>query len=199
MSEEPVSSLPPMSDSQVRRAESFRTMLEADAPAIYAWAAGRLGAFRAREESQDFAHEVFLRAARSHRVAAEPIVNFRAWMFGIAKLTLLEWIRARSERRSLGLGVGGDDTKLDLHTALASSISRRVAKNESLAMFLRQVDTLEPNDKRIVFEYLIEGRSSEELAAALGYADGGGVRTRAMALKAKLTAEAPYAADYFSE
>lgn len=194
-----MSTSPQLSPSEARRAEAFKALLEADAPAIYAWAAGRLGSFRAQEDSQDFAHEVFVRAAISYRDSTTPILNFRKWMFGIAKRTLLEWLRARSERRSLGMGVGGDHAKLDAHTEVASGVSRRVAKNESLAMFLKLIDTLEPNDKRVVIEYLIEGRNSEELAPSLGYADGGGVRTRAMTLKAKLIAEAPYAADYFSE
>lgn len=187
-----------MGEPRKRSQEEFSRDLEAEAPALYAWATARLGGHRDSTEADDFAQEVIVRALRAHRNRSDEITNLRAWLFGIARRTLLELLRARMERRAVGLGIGGDGQDLDGIAQIASSVSRRVAGNDQVVKLLEIVRGLPETDQRIIAEYLIEGRTSEEVATTVGLTDSG-VRQAAVRLRALLIGRAPFAADYFKE
>lgn len=178
--------------------DRFREELEREAPAIYAWASATLARFRAANDAADFAQEVILRALRAHDANSAKIKNHRAWFFAIARRTLLEWVRAGAERRALGLGVGGDGNDLDEHVRVASGVSRRVARSDQVNKLLEVVRGFDETDQRIIVEYLIEGRSSEQVAEVVGLS-AGAVRQAASRIRAELAVRAPFAADYFND
>lgn len=146
--------------------EQFELLYERLAPALYAWAELRLPTTL---EASDLIGEVWLRATR--RVAEfDPTRSpFRAWVFGIAKNVLLQCLRQQYRDPAI-LGSRADSLCPELEEVpeAVTSLSSRIAREESLANFLGRVGLLDSQDRELVVFCGLEGLSCGEAATRLG-------------------------------
>lgn len=140
------------------------------APALHAWACVRLGADRARIAPEDLTQEVWLRAVEVFERFDGTRMPFRAWLFAVAKHVLLE-VRRRLERFQAEQGAHGSTTRLlalDQVPLEVSTISRRLARDETVQQFVARVETLDQVERMTVVHCGLEGMPLAEAAARLG-------------------------------
>ncbi|MFT5052567.1 MAG: RNA polymerase sigma-70 factor (ECF subfamily) [Chlamydiales bacterium] len=151
-------------------AESFAHLYEAIAPALYTWAELRIRPTqRAHLDPQDLVQEVWFRAWRSiERFDAEN-VPFRLWIFRVAKNVLLEGLR-RMQRLDQAGGVGPTTRMFALQNMPdeATAVSRRMAREETLADFAVEIRGLPQEDQKLVVHCGLEGLAYKDVAGRLG-------------------------------
>jgi len=139
------------------------------APALYAWACLRIRpSLRGRIDPEDVLQEVWLRALEAERPRDALDASFRPWIFGVAKNVLLEALRKTERGRGEGVG---SSTRQSLVNALpdqATAISRRVAGDEVLRLFIESARALPDKDRMILLHHGFEGLSHSEVATRLG-------------------------------
>ena len=150
--------------------EGFSQLYERLAPALYTWAELRIRpSQRAFLEPQDVVQEVWLRAWRSIDTFDADTTPFRLWVFRVAKNVLLEGVRKiqRMDRKS---GPGPSTRLFALHNLADSetAVSRRIARDESLAAFAGEIRELEDEERKLVVHCGLEGLSYREVAGRLG-------------------------------
>ncbi len=139
------------------------------APAVYAWASLHLrDPLRRRLDPEDVLQEVCCRAFQGFRGYDPERSDFRAWIFGIARNVLRQALRRLSKSRS----GGGEELSLSSEAPdvpdTATSISRRVARQEQLTRFLERVNEL-PDPERLLLIYRgLEGLPHEQVGKLLG-------------------------------
>lgn len=145
----------------------FEELFPEVAPALFAWASLRVRApLRARLDPEDVLQEIGFRAWRQFGDFNPSVAPFRAWVFGIAHRVLQEALR--SVARSVVRGVDGQSSfSIGNYPASATSISRRVARDEAVQGFLRRLERLTEDDRRLVMLRGLEGLSHAEVADAL--------------------------------
>lgn len=146
---------------------SFQPLYERVAPSLFAWARlNVLPELRKRVDPQDLTQEVWMRAFSSFARFDPAQGTFRAWLFGVAKLVLLEGLR--NARR------GGDQAGSAFDLAAVpegvTAISRRLARDESIERFLEYVATLERADRDVLVYLGLEGMRAADAAERLGLA-----------------------------
>lgn len=150
--------------------EEFAREYERIAPALYAWASLRIRpSLRGRLDPEDVLQEVWVRSLEIHASRDPSRGSFRAWIFGVAKNVLFEVLR-RLELPGSGGGLG-PSTQGDLLANLpdqATAISRRVARDEGLQLFLERVNSLPREDRAILIHRGLEGLPHAETATRLG-------------------------------
>ncbi len=150
--------------------QRFAQLYEEAAPALYAWASLRIRpAMRGRVDPEDVLQEVWVRALESDGRREASGAEFRPWIFGVAKNVLLEAFRKLEQSRS-GRGLGSS-TRLALIEELpdqATAISRRLAQDESLRVFLERARELPDEDRMILLHHGFEGLTHAEAATRLG-------------------------------
>jgi len=151
--------------------ERFGELYERIAPSLYTWAQIRIRPdLRQWIEPGDVVQEVWCRAWKIFDSFDPSAVTFRFWVFRVAKNVLLEAFRkldsptfkARSREsaaeRALELADVPDS---------ATAITRRVAREESLHLFAKWVQTLEESDRMLLVHHGLEGLSQAEVAERL--------------------------------
>lgn len=150
----------------------FAELYEETAPALFAWASLRIRpSLRPRLDPEDLLQEVWVRALEAEGRRREAGADFRPWVFGMAKNVLLEAFRKTEAPRARG-GLGSS-TRLALIEELpdqATAITRRVAKDETLRLFLERARALPDEDRMILLHHGFEGLSHSEVATRLGLA-----------------------------
>ena len=169
--------------------ETFAQHYERIAPALYAWASLRVRpSFRGRLDPEDVLQEVWVRALEVHESRDPSRGSFRAWIFAVAKNVLFEAFR---KLEGAGGGLGGPSTRARLLANLpdqATAISRRVARDEGLRLFLDRVGRLPREDRMILIHCGLEGLTHAETATRLGLTRDT-VAKRWQRLRAKLEGE----------
>jgi len=137
------------------------------APAVYGWALVRIPAgLRARLDPEDVLQEVLCRIlARAGEFDASR-GSFRSWVFGFARRVLHEALRRCAQD-----GAGGERlglTDLALLPEEATSLTRRVARDETLRVFARRIEGLEAEERRLILLRGLEGLEHEDVAKELG-------------------------------
>lgn len=149
----------------------FDLEIERLAPALFAWAEARLGAeLCAALDPQDLVQEVWCRAWRKREDFAARGVPFRYWVFRIAKNVLLEALRRLSDPGA-NAGTPGSTTRLFLLDNLpdhATTVSRRLARDELREQFASWLSTLDEADRALVLHVGLEGMTHAEAATRLG-------------------------------
>ncbi len=156
----------PLPDPAQRLADLYPPL----APALHAWACVRLGTDRTRIAPEDLTQEVWLRAVEVFERFDAGRMPFRAWLFAVAKNVLLE-VRRRLERCQAEVGAQGSTTRLlalDEVPLEVSSISRRLARDETVQQFVARVQTLDPIERMTILHCGLEGMPLAEAAARLG-------------------------------
>ena len=95
--------------------------------------------------------------------------KFRGWIFGIANNVLreaLQDLRRRPPRASHGRG--SSRPSLGNLPDDATTISKRVARDESLRQFIAELETLNEDERRLLVFRGLEGLSHQEVADLMG-------------------------------
>lgn len=151
------------------QSELFAEHYERVAPALYAWASLRIRpSFRGRLDPEDVLQEIWVRALEIHESRDPSKGSFRAWIFAVGKNVLFEAFRKVDGG---GGSLGGPSTRarmLDNWPDQATAVSRRVAKDEGVRLFLERVRDLPREDRMILVHCGLEGLTHAETATRLG-------------------------------
>jgi len=157
----------------VQRGDSslFDELYARTAPSLYAWAVLRSPA---SVDPGDIIGEVWLRAVAGLRTHDGANYEFRAWIFGIAKNVLLQFLRVRRNDRTVtrtGIGPHGVSTNaLDQLPESVTSISRRLAHEDSIRLLHEYADRLDATDRELLVHCGIEGSTCTDVATRIGIA-----------------------------
>lgn len=162
----------PSSSDPAAGAFDLDSLYREHAASIYAWACLRLaGGLRQSVSPEDLAQEIWVRAARSAKARHANSGPARAWLFTIAKHVLYEVRRAAERQRSDGSGGSGGTTRLltlDQVPADITSLTQRLARDETLRQFLSQAEALDEDDRLLLIHVGLEGMPQTEIAPRLG-------------------------------
>ncbi len=171
--------------------DGFTERYVALAPALYIWLRLRTpplleGVF----EPDDLLQEIWLRAYRIRDRFDLERSSFRAWLFVVAKNVLFEAARraARLRRFSIGSGRTSQILRLKGIPDEATSVTRRVARDEELRRLGSWLEELPEPDRDLVVHLGLEGLSQGEAAARLGLSREA-LKKRWQRLRARLRAE----------
>ena len=138
------------------------------APAVFAWVGAHLGpGLRSELDPEDVLQEVACRAFARQADYDPEQGPFRAWLFGIARNVLFQSLErmtgsGRPDREWLTTG------GLSRVPEEATSVTRRVARDDSQRRFLDLVDDLTEEERALVLQRGLEGLPHEEIATELG-------------------------------
>ena len=151
---------------------AFTRLFDEIAPALYAWVELRLRGDRSagsRVEPGDVVQEVWLRAWRGLEHFEPDEVPFRPGIFRVAKNVMLEaWRQASRTRQAKGAGPTTRLFALENLPDGATSISRRLARDETLAQFGERVLALSEEDRKLVVHCGLEGMPRKDVAVRMG-------------------------------
>lgn len=154
-------------------AAHFNRLYEHVAPAVHAWAELRIRRDgRTELDAQDVVQEVWFRTWRALEKFDDESVPFRKWVFRVAKVVLLELLRDGRRRRQLDLGSDVKRAVFDEIVDAATAVSGRVARNDSIATFVRFVASLPQDEQRLLLTCGLEGLNYEEASRRLDSTPG---------------------------
>ena len=169
----------------------FEELYAEAAPALYAWAELRIRPpLRARLDPQDLLQEVWLRARRAF-AGFDPRTSFRAWAFRIGKNVLLEALRASQRERAADPTPQGPLLALDGIPQSVTSITQRIAREDSVRSFLEHARALDEVDRMLLVRCGLEQETCARAAVELGLGEDAAIK-RWQRLRARLR-EAPWA------
>lgn len=143
----------------------FVSLYERLLPALYAWASVRVP--RSEMTSEDFVQEVWLRAIRNLRTDAATNHPFRAWVFAIAKNTLLEILRRRASPR--GKQEHSEPSAIARIVAdSTTSVAAKLAHDETMHQLVEFASGLDRVDRDMFVHCALEGRTCIDVARQLG-------------------------------
>ncbi len=146
----------------------FSTSWTGAAPALAAWARLRTRpALRRRLDADDLLQEVCARAYGAYEGYDPARGPFQAWAFGIAGRVLKEALVQLGRAPEAVVDRSGT-AFLDRVPDEATTVSRRLARDEALASFCAWVDTWEGEERDLLVLRGLEGRSHADVAAHLG-------------------------------
>lgn len=165
--------LPPDSDRAPEvDAARFAELWSDAAPSVYAWLELHVREpLRVHMDPEDALQEIACRAFDSFERFDASAGPFRAWVFGIARNVLyraLQRLGRTLASRSAGVERGFDTQSWGRLPDTTTSITRRVARDESLRQFVNEVRALDEGDRRLLMRRGLEGRAHEEIAQELG-------------------------------
>lgn len=169
----------------------FNGRYEKVAPALCAWATRHVSqTVRARVEVDDLLQEVWLRAFRIRDQFRGDDSAFRAWLFAIAKLVLLEV--QRSVRRAQRVRIDdGHTTRVfdrDQVAAHVTALSQRLLRDEAIRRFCDHLRSLSREDQDLISFCGLEGSTCAEAARKLGIGVDAAIK-RWQRLRTRLRAE----------
>lgn len=146
-------------------ADPFAVHYPAVAPALRAWAVlrtrGVLGRFL---EAEDLVQEVCFRAYRSVAGFDPARGSFRRWLFGVASHVAADLLRQAARARARGFGPDVLGSRAGGVPEEATTLSRRVARDEGLLRFLARVGELDEADRDLLLWRGLEGLQLAEVA-----------------------------------
>ena len=148
---------------------AFNELYEEVAPALFAWARCRIRAGRGVHlDPADLVQEVWCRAWRGLDDLDES-VPLRPWLFRIAKNVLLESFRSHQrDERSGAMGPTTRHMVLQNAPDFATTVSRRMMRDENLAAFDRVLQGMPNAERDLILLCGLEGLPLQEVAARLG-------------------------------
>jgi RNA polymerase sigma-70 factor (ECF subfamily) len=149
-----------------RPSEGFAELYRRVAPAVVVWSRMHVHeGLRARLDPEDVLLETLVRAWQRFDQFDPARSTFRNWLFGIARNVLLEAFRKLSSSSATSTPVTG--LTLSLVPDTATSITRDVARRESLLEFAARVRALPREDQRLLLYRGLEERTHEEVGQLL--------------------------------
>lgn len=161
-----VSQPPPAGDSGL---DAFAMDFAVAAPVLLAWAHCRIrGELRQRLDAEDLVQEVGVRACLRRGDFDPRRGTFRQWLFGFASHVWLEALRELGRDPLGGRHRRGGDSQLPAVADTVTTISRRVAADESHRTCRARLDELDDVDRRLVVAIGFEELTHGEAAKLLG-------------------------------
>lgn len=151
-------------------AREFVEHYKAVAPALFAWAGVRARRWRQPSlDPEDLVQEVCCRAFERFDTFDPAQGPFRAWIFGIANNVLREALAelAGPGGRRRDTGTSSRAPGADLPDE-ATSVSRRVARDESLRILVGRLCGLDEDERRLLLLRGLEGLPHADVAALTG-------------------------------
>ena len=174
--------------------EGFAGLYERLAPALYGWAALRIHpGMRHKIDPEDLVQEVWWRAMDSFATYDSEKSAFRTWLFKIATNVLIDCFR----RQRGGAMSPRDHLRPDLHhrpsqlVAQVTSISRQVARDETVQDMVAAAATLDDADRSLFVHCALEGLRVADAAQLIGVSEAAAAK-RWQRLKAKLRESAAW-------
>ena len=172
--------------------QRFAPLIERLSPRLLAWVRLRLGK-GARLDAEDVVQEVWCRALV--KVGADPAAAAKlseGWVFQIAKFVLLECLRRSQALKRVQLAEGRSSLVAAFHEypAELTTMTRRMAREETMRAFLERIEALDPVDQKIYLLCGLEELEHADVAVQLGL-ERGTVSKRWQRLRAKLAAMGP--------
>ncbi len=146
----------------------FNELYAEIAPALYAWARARIRKGRGVQlDAADLIQEVWCRAWKGVDARGDD-VPLRPWLFRIAKNVLLEALRSK-QKHAHSAGSGPSTRHMALHNApdFATTVSRRMVRDESLMAFDENLQELPDSDRELVLLCGLEGLPLKEVSTRL--------------------------------
>ena len=126
--------------------EAFSELYDRFAPAIYRFIYFKIGS---KVDAQDLTSEVFLKAWAAIREKKDGVLNFRAFVYKIARNLVVDFYRKKRNTTSI-------DTIEEDRLATDTNIDR-IANNQELTSILRSVRSLKDEYRElIIFRYMDE-------------------------------------------
>lgn len=170
----------------------FEALFHRLAPAVHAWARLRLPVdLRVVLDADDVAQEAWLRVYNAFATYDPERGSFRPWLFKVAKHALLDLIRrARVRQPRLGRLLRPADASVHLSRLRdeVTTLSRRLARDETLERFLDQASRLDPADRLLLVHIGLEGLTVAEAALRSGLSRPAAYK-RWQRLRARLASE----------
>jgi RNA polymerase sigma-70 factor (ECF subfamily) len=139
------------------------------APALRAWAVlqchGVLGRY---VEADDLVQEVCFQAYRSFARFDREQGTFRRWIFGVASHVAADLLRQAARARARGFGPDVLGSRAGGVPEDATTLSRRVARDEGLVRFLQRVEEFDEDERNLLLWRGLEGLQLAEVATLLG-------------------------------
>jgi len=150
------------------REHGFGELYARIAPSLFPWASLHLrDPLRRRLDPEDLLQEVCCRAYERFDSYDPDRANFRGWIFGIARNVLRRALREMGRTRSGEREGAAAPTPSEVPDS-ATSITRRIAREEHTALFLERVQRL-PEDERMLLMFRgLEGLPHSEVGKLLG-------------------------------
>ena len=146
----------------------FHRLYSEVAPALWSWSRLRIhGSLADHVEAEDLVQEVCFLAYGSRDEFVDHGGSFRAWMFGIANNVMKRWLREMARRPRACRPTTSADPALRI-PAEATTISRRVARDEVLMNFLEKARDLTEEEQKLLLYRGLEALSHQEVGALLG-------------------------------
>ncbi len=150
--------------------DQFDKLYQRVAPSLFSWARLRIPpSIRPFLDEQDVVQEVWIRAVEIIERYDPDKVNFRAWIFRVAKNVLLEAMRKLRADPRLRMD-GGPSTRLFVIENCPDSVtlmSARMRRDERIKIFTGYVEELESPDREILVHCGLEGLKAQEVADRL--------------------------------
>ncbi|MEZ5966698.1 MAG: RNA polymerase sigma factor [Planctomycetota bacterium] len=170
---------------------TFVARYECIAPALCAWSMRHIGqTVRARVEVDDVMQETWLRAYGKRGDFRGDERAFRAWIFAIAKIVLLEVVRSVRRLHRVQINDGATSLLLALDGVHESvtRLTQRLVRDETIARFLDRLARLPPEDQDLISFCGLEGATCADAARKLGISTDAAVK-RWQRLRARLGEE----------
>jgi RNA polymerase sigma factor (sigma-70 family) len=147
---------------------ALATLYERVAPAVFAWARLRLRpSLRHLVDPEDVMQEVWYRACKRLDSYDPDRTPFRGWIFRIADLVVMEAFRGLRGRPLPGDHEGGAPPPPDALSAKVTTVSRRVASDDSLRAVIARLQRLPQDEQRLLLYRGLEGAPHDEVARRL--------------------------------
>jgi len=116
-----------------------------------------------REEAEDLTQETFIKALNSLKQLEDRGGGFAAWMFRIARNTVIDYFRQKKSLSLDELSSGG------LHfTDGLPSLEESAAKSEEIASVFKVLEEIDEETREIVILKYVEGLSYKEISLVVG-------------------------------
>ncbi|MFO1029635.1 MAG: RNA polymerase sigma factor [Planctomycetota bacterium] len=147
------------------RSETLKTWFASEGPHLYCWLRARLGpSVRRNLDLEDLMQEVWFRAMRNP--GSDDVVSPRAWLLSIARNVLMEALRS-TMRQPIAALAGAEGTSPELADEV-TTLTRRIARDESRQKFFRELDGLEEDERLLLVQHGLEQRPIDHVARLLG-------------------------------
>jgi RNA polymerase sigma-70 factor (ECF subfamily) len=145
----------------------FEALYTRHVPTLIAWVGVRTsGLRRGAVDAEDVVQETWVRALESFTRFDPGRGAFRSWLIGIAQHVLLEALRRRAGKPFRDHG-SEMNSGISQCPAIVTTISRAVARADSVARFLAFVETLPSEDRDLIALRGLENRDFADVARHL--------------------------------
>jgi len=149
-------------------AGAFSEQYAGMASALRAWAVLQCQAVLGRYvEPDDLVQEVCFQAYRSYAGFDAARGSFRRWVFGVASHVAADLLRQAARAKARGFGPDVLGSQAGGVPEDATTLSRRVARDEGLMRFLRRVSEFDDDDRNLLLWRGLEGLQLAEVARLL--------------------------------